>query len=85
MDQGLQMRIEDGDPLGMQPDLGKNVGKAPNTINYGGTQGPLGKESNIFGVKPLGKSFFPKIKDLSDKEKGTYVLEVPSELIDHNI
>ena len=69
----------------MQLDPGKNVGTTPNIRNFGGDQGPLGKWSNLFGVKPLGKSYFPKIKDLSDKEKGTYVLEVPSKLIDHNI
>ena len=39
----------------------------------------------MFGVKPFGKSSFPKIKDISNKEKGTFALEVPSELIDHNI
>ena len=69
----------------MQLDPGKIVGSTPNTILSGGTQGPLGKWSNFFGVKPTSKSSFPKIKDLSDKEKGMYVLEVSSKLIDHNI
>lgn len=87
-DQGNGSRLsdetEDGDPLDLQPDQGKNVSSAANTRYSGGAQGPLGKWSNLFGVKPTSKSSFPKIRDLSDK-KGTYVLEVPSEFIDHNI
>ena len=47
--------------------------------------GSLGCKTNLFGIKPLGKSSFPKIKDLSNKEQGTYALDFPSKLIDHNI
>lgn len=67
---------DEGDPQALQPDLGDPLGL---------TSWSLGCWMNLFGVKPLGKSSFPKIKNSFNKEKGIVALEVPSELIDHNI
>ena len=41
--------------------------------------------SSLFGIKPTGNSSFLEIKDILDKEKGQYAIEIPNELVDHNI
>ena len=84
-DQGTSDVIKDGDPWAMQSVLGKNEVIAPKIRDIGGVLGSLGCWKNLFGVKTSCKSSFPKIKDISNKEQGTYALEFPSRLIDHNI
>lgn len=78
--------IKNWDPHALQPHLGeKNISVPLQKSLGGGAPGAWGRWMNLFGVKPSGKSSFPKIIDKSDKEKGIFALEVPTEIIDHNI
>ncbi len=56
----------------------QNVWRVPDS-------GLKGRWSSLFGIKPTSKSSFPKIKEISYKYKGMFVMEILDELVDHNI
>ena len=43
------------------------------------------KWSSPFGIKPLGKSSFPLVKNLPILEKGSCAITIPDEIVDHGI
>ncbi len=47
--------------------------------------GSKGRWSSLFGIKPIGKSSILEIKEISNKHKGMFTIEVLDELVDHNI
>ena len=80
--EGKEDASKDGDPRVMQPHPGEKI---PSPHVGSGPSGAWGRWSNLFGIKPSGKSSFPKVIDKSDKVKGIFALEIPREIIDHNI
>ena len=80
--EGKEDASKDGDPRALQPHPGEKI---PSPHVGSGLPGAWGSWSNLFGIKPSGKSSFPKVIDKSDKAKGTFALEIPREIIDHNI
>ena len=80
--EGKDEASKDGDPRVMQSHPGE---KFPPPYAGGGPSGAWGCWSNLFGIKPSGKLSFPKVIDKSDKVKGIFALEIPREIIDHNI
>ena len=85
-DDGKGEVVEDGYPRDLQLHLGDiHTHVLVHRPSRGGAPQVWGRWNNLFGVKPIGKPSFPKIIDKSDKEKGVFVVEVPFEIIDHNI
>lgn len=41
--------------------------------------------SSLFGIKPVGKFYFPPVKNISSFEQGMITLEIPDQIIDRNI
>ena len=61
----------------------KEVAKIP--LDYNEKKKGTTKWSSLFEVKPLGKSCFPPVKTILDSEKGSFVIAIPDEIVDHNI
>lgn len=94
----VDLEEKDGVPYEKENDLGKgdgageeNLGIPPRPSTSTKTQacdqdGNINHRwSTLFGIKPLRKSSFPTIKDVLDKERGKYAIEIPDKLVDHKI
>ena len=46
---------------------------------------PARKWSSLFGIKSSGRSSFPLVKNVYIANKGSFILEIPDQIIDINI
>lgn len=66
--------------------LGKGSSRGPIPHDDSGERKKeLKKWSSLFGTRPIGKSSFPPVKNISDPSGGKFTISIPDLVLDHNI